>query len=127
MLKHLAIDGDNLTEGEVAHLWEGAVELAIGLKDALGGGLEVVGRLCHKIPNCRCSQMVYENANAFGRLSKAAFCLVGQLHRQRYLRRLRAGEWWRVAPGAKSALANSAFENGRSQASLLCARRQRGR
>ena len=111
------MEGDNLTEGEVAHLWEGAVELAIGLKDALGGGLEVVGRLCHKIPNCRCSQFVYENANAFDRLSKAAFCLVGQLNRQRYLRRLRAGEWWRVAPGAKSALANSAFENGRSQAS----------
>jgi len=35
----------------------------MGLKDARGGGLEVVDRLCHKIPNCRCSQLVYENAN----------------------------------------------------------------
>ncbi len=63
------MEGDNLTEGEVAHLSEAAVELAIGLKDALGGGLEVVGRLRHTIPNCRGSQLVYGNAKAFGRLS----------------------------------------------------------
>ena len=69
---------EHLTQREVPHLGEAAIELLVGAEDPSGGGLKIGRRLGYEVPSgCR-GQLVDRNLEPVGSLPEAAFGIVAR-------------------------------------------------